>query len=290
MSATKRQIALVFLYAASLAIIGWLAWSGRSYYLTPMLQRARHALFWELKPGGRVGHAFGVAGSLMMIVMLLYSVRKRVPALHNFGTLRAWLDFHIYCGVIGPLLVVLHSTFKVQGIVALSFWSMIAVASSGVLGRYLYGQLPRRQSGDEIGLQEAAELHRRLADRLRDTYGLDASALARLDQISAGGLSQDSSLLTVLMLGPWRALAARRRLRAFLRGYRHLPRELRADLQSTARQRAQLSRRLLLWSKLRRLFHYWNVIHKPFAIVMYLFMAVHVGVALMTGYAFGASP
>ena len=50
------------------------------------------------------------------------------------------------------------------------------------------------------------------------------------------------------------------------------------------RQRAFLERRILLWDRLQRLFHYWHVLHKPFAVIMYLFMIVHVGVALATGY------
>jgi hypothetical protein len=55
------------------------------------------------------------------------------------------------------------------------------------------------------------------------------------------------------------------------------------------RQREQLRRRLRSWRQLHELFHYWHVFHKPFAILMYLFAAVHVGVAWMTGYAFGGS-
>ena len=50
------------------------------------------------------------------------------------------------------------------------------------------------------------------------------------------------------------------------------------------RQKAMLERRLVLWRRLQQLFHYWHVFHKPFAIVMYLFMIVHVAVALVTGY------
>ena len=50
------------------------------------------------------------------------------------------------------------------------------------------------------------------------------------------------------------------------------------------RQKAQVHRRILLWDRVHELFHYWHVLHKPFAVVMYLFMIVHVAVALVTGY------
>ena len=51
----------------------------------------------------------------------------------------------------------------------------------------------------------------------------------------------------------------------------------------SARRRV-LRRRILLWDALHRLFHYWHVVHKPFAIVMYLFVVVHVAVATLPGY------
>ena len=48
--------------------------------------------------------------------------------------------------------------------------------------------------------------------------------------------------------------------------------------------KVRIHRRLALWQRVRELFHYWHVFHKPFAVIMYLFMAVHIGVAWMTGY------
>jgi len=56
------------------------------------------------------------------------------------------------------------------------------------------------------------------------------------------------------------------------------------QLLAVARQKVLVQRRILLWQRLQQLFHYWHVFHKPFAIVMYLFMAVHVTVAVVTGY------
>jgi hypothetical protein len=57
-----------------------------------------------------------------------------------------------------------------------------------------------------------------------------------------------------------------------------------ADFERVVRQKAQVHRRILLWDRVHELFHYWHVLHKPFALVMYLFMIVHVAVALVTGY------
>ena len=236
---------------------------------------------------GRRGHLFGVVGSGLMVLMLLYSVRKRAKPLRNLGRLRAWLDFHIFCGIVGPLLVILHSSFKVQGLVALSFWSMIAVALSGVLGRFLYLQIPRTRAGDELTLAEVAARREELARRLEE-LGLPPEIRGQLDRIALGGVSADARLLPLLFHLPlqsvslgWRLLTFRRRLQAELKG---APRPLLREATRAARRKAVLERRIVLWSRLQQLFHYWHVFHKPFAVVMYVFMVVHVAVVLLTGY------
>ena len=88
--------------------------------------------------------------------------------------------------------------------------------------------------------------------------------------------------LAALLLAP---VTARRRFARFRREVPHLPRAVTARLGRAVRQRALLHLRLRLWRRVHELFHYWHVFHKPFAVLMYLFAAVHVGVAWATGYA-----
>ncbi len=156
-AARKRNWGLAALYAVSLVGLGLLVAYGWDYYATPLVERPHHELYWELKPGGVLGRTYGIAGASLMSLMMVYSLRKRLRIFRKLGQLRGWLDFHIYCGVMGPLLIVLHSSLKVTGIVALSFWSMVLVAASGVVGRYLYLQIPRRRSGDAMSLAEAEQ-------------------------------------------------------------------------------------------------------------------------------------
>ncbi len=219
----------------------------------------------------------------MMILMLLYSVRKRMGALRRVGSLGRWLDAHIFLGVTGPLLVILHSSFKVQGLVALSFWSMIIVASSGVLGRYLYLQIPRTRAGEALALDDLERLDRELSERLRTRFGLDEEQLAELDAVTPA-LPRRVGLLGGMARIVVDDLRLRSRLRHFARGCPSVSRPLLREFARTVRQKATSRRRLLLWDRLHELFHYWHVLHKPFALVMYLFMFVHVAVAVMTGY------
>jgi len=278
------RTALAAVYLAGVCLIGWLAWRGRDYYLTEAMLRPRHQAYWDLKPGGRLGILYGIVGASLMVVMLVYSVRKRFRPLRKAGSLRYWLDFHIVCGVFGPLFILLHSSFKVGGLVAVSFWSMVVVAGSGVLGRFLYLQIPRRRSGDELSLGEAEREIERLGVELRERFGVSAEALARLDRIAELYAPARTSLPLLLLRLPVDGLRLRWALSRAAPAGADMPAAAARALRRVVRQRVGLGRRILLWNRLQELFHYWHVLHKPFALLMYLFMTVHVTVALATGY------
>jgi len=279
-----RSTVLALLYAAAFTLLGWLAWTGRSYYATPLLERPHHPQHWELKPGGTRGRALGIAGAAMIVTMLGYTLRKRLPFLRRAAPLSVWLDAHIFLGTVGPLLIVLHTSFKVHGLVAVAFWSMVAVALSGVVGRFIYLQLPRTAAGDELTLSEALALDEELTERLRRQFRLEPAELAELDALAGGREASAKSLLRILLGLPFERLRVSLRLAAFRRRCRHVPAALLSQFTQVARQKALLRRRLVLWDRLREVFHYWHVFHKPFAVLLYLFMAVHIAVAYMTGY------
>jgi hypothetical protein len=273
---------LIVLYALStIALLSLLA-GGADFYRTPVLERAHHDGYWQWKAGGSVGHKLGVTGSSMMVLMLLYSVRKRVGALRRLGALGRWLDIHIFLGIFGPLLVVLHSTFKVQGLVALSFWSMVIVATSGVLGRFLYLQIPRTRAGEERALAELEAEDRDLSAQLRTRFRLDEAQIAQLDSLVA--IPTRVGLVGGFVRLVTDDLRLRSGLRSFAKSCRPVPATVFKDFERVVRQKAQVRRRILLWDRVHELFHYWHVLHKPFAVVMYVFMLVHVAVALVTGY------
>ena len=114
-----HRVVLALGYVVGLGSVAYFAVGGLSYYLTPLIERPRHSLYWVLKPGGELGHTFGLIGSAMMVVMLAYSLRKRLRIFRRLGPLRIWLDYHILLGVCGPLFVILHSSFKVGGLVSI---------------------------------------------------------------------------------------------------------------------------------------------------------------------------
>ena len=278
------KIALAALYLAAFALLAYLAWEGRTYYAAPLIERPRHPDYWRLKPGGSRGILYGIVGAGLMTLMLGYSLRKRFRPLRRWGALRYWLDLHILCGVIGPLFIVLHSSFKVQGLVALSFWSMVAVALSGVLGRYLYLQIPRAASGDRLTLEDVEAERARLGQAIESSSPAGARVLAELTGLLESEAASRGSLAFLLFRLPFDRWRLRRRLRRHLGRLGGAADGVTRAWMRRAWHKVELERRLLVLAEVQALFHYWHVIHKPFAIVMYLFMIVHIVVATMTGY------
>jgi hypothetical protein len=136
-----------------------------------------------------------------------------------------------------------------------------------------------------LTLAELTALDKKLSDRLRQEFALAEGQLRLLERLTAppSGRGLLRALLSLLAAD----LVLRRRLRSFAAECAAVPRTAMRELLEVARQKALAHRRLAFWDAVHRLFHHWHVIHKPFAVVMYLFMAVHIVVASMTGYAWG---
>jgi hypothetical protein len=103
---------------------------------------------------GFLGHTLGILGfGLMLVTETLYSLRKRALR-RPWGTMRSWLQFHIFTGIVGAYLVFLHSAWSFQGLAGgLTFMTAVVVVS-GFIGRYIYTAVPRTADGVVIEAQE----------------------------------------------------------------------------------------------------------------------------------------
>lgn len=111
------------------------------------------------RAGDDVGYWLGVSGGVMMLLLFAYPLRKHVKRLHGWGRVKAWFWVHMGLGIAGPLLILLHSTFRVGSLnAAMALFSMAVVVGSGVVGRFLYVRVNR-------GLHEEQATLRRLRVR-----------------------------------------------------------------------------------------------------------------------------
>jgi hypothetical protein len=159
MSKTAHRIFLSTFVAIVFITVIWLIYNGMAYYSTSLEERVYHPDNSNLKPSGFLGHGMGIAGSLFMIFgMTSYMARKRYRFLSRTGSVKYWLEFHIFLCTLGPILVLFHTSFKIGGLVAISFWSMVAVFISGIVGRFIYIQIPHTIEGRELSLTEIREM------------------------------------------------------------------------------------------------------------------------------------
>jgi hypothetical protein len=114
---------------------------------------------------GVVGHGIGIAGFvLMLMTATLYSWRK-LRSNARWGATASWLRFHMVTGLVGPYMVLLHTAMDFQCLAGLAMLLTAVVATSGLVGRYLYTRLPRL--GDPDDADEPGQASERLATRRR---------------------------------------------------------------------------------------------------------------------------
>ncbi|NJD10004.1 MAG: hypothetical protein FIB01_05995 [Gemmatimonadetes bacterium] len=271
----------------------WLLWvavaatalaAGFGYYRLPLAERAYSPLYERFAPGGEVGHGLGVVGFAMLLTgVVSYSARKRLRSLARLGRLKHWLEAHIFLCTLGPFLVSLHTSFKFGGLVAIAFWSMVAVVTSGVIGRYLYVRIPKTIHGHFLTLRELETRKQVLAGELAGAVGSEAGNLALLLPARAQGSRRGAASLLEAVRFDVQRRAARRRVRRSLRVIGG-ERALRERVLELTDEQARLEQAVVFLEPFQRLFRYWHVFHLPLAMLMFVIVAIHVGVAVAFGY------
>jgi len=211
-------------------------------------------------------------------------VRKRSRVLGRFGLLKHWLEFHIFLCTLGPVLILFHTSFKFGGIVAVSFWSMVAVFLSGVVGRFIYIQIPRTIEGRELSLNEVRDLKSNIGTLLSESYKLDEESynLILNSTKKKVGLYQ-SNIITQLTR---KHFEDRRTISSVKLACKknNLSRADRNRIVTLVKHDITLNRRIDRLVLMQNLFKYWHVAHLPFAIVMLIIMVIHVAITIVLGY------
>lgn len=263
-----------------------LIYSGFDYYSTPLKDRFYHADHQQLKPSGFIGHGIGILGSLMMITgVAIYMIRKRVKKFMRLGVLKHWLELHIFLCTVGPILILFHTAFKFGGIVSVSFWSMVAVVLSGVIGRFIYVQIPRTIQGQELNLDDIREMDIQMNNKLRNDFGIEEKLIAEINGY-AFVLQSGSSIfgsIKLIIKSFFLEKLFKSKIRRALKIHSVDKTTLKQTINIVASKLA-LQRKIKILSNMQKLFKYWHVAHLPFAIIMFVIMILHIGVAITFGY------
>ena len=161
---------------------------------------------------------------------------------------------------------------------------MAAVALSGVFGRYVYVKIPRSASGAELELKEVEEQEKALETELVERLGVERDTAAQVFHVLSESQTKGTGLFA-LVRGDIRGFFLRRKMLRSLRALLgKLSPEAAAEAIEIARRKAALRKKINYLETSRKLFHYWHVIHKPFAYVMVIVVSIHIVVAVLFGY------
>lgn len=286
-------------FAATLAIsiVVALATYGSSYYFLSAADRPFSPKHHLLRPSGPVGIQLGFVGVALFFAIFLYPLRKRIRWLGKIGSSKHWLDFHIVLGLTAPLIIAFHASFKFHGIAGVAFWIMSAVAASGIIGRYIYAQIPRSLNSAEVSLRELEILQDELTRELSEQTVLNIedfqSLLTMPTAEEVRAMPVYRAMLLVVGLDLARPLHVAR-LRARVLGigglflslgglFRSSNRELERVVTS-ARRKSTLSKRIAFLSRTQQVFHLWHVIHRPFSYSFAVLALMHIAVVTMLGF------
>jgi hypothetical protein len=244
-----------------------------------------------ITPQRGLGYWLGIIGGSMMLLLLVYSARKRVSWLRWMGGIPQWFQFHMALGVVGPLLVLYHCNFRLGSTNSnVALMCMLLVAGSGVVGRYIYTRIHANLDGKQDSLEDlqaVAEKIRTQTTKITFLPGL-LDAIDREQQRLVSRAAGPVGRLLHVITGGARAALARWRLHRLIRRtvakavahesqdiVRHTP-GIAAVACRYADRRLDAGRRVAEYRLYARLFSFWHVLHIPLFFMLLIAAVAHV--------------
>jgi hypothetical protein len=292
----SHRVLLTAGYLAAGLLLALLAVYGHDYYFLGPAARPFSPKHAALKPNGSVGLWLGLFGLSLFFIIFLYPLRKRWPWLKSKGSTRHWLNFHVLIGLSAPFVIAFHASFKFRGLAGMAFWIMSAVAISGVIGRYLYAQIPRSLSAAELSLKEVQEQQAEVTEQLAAQRVVPSEALAPIFRLPRAERVQAQPM--IVALGWMMALDLHREFN--IAGLRLRHGSIRSAIAAlggvlssghpelervigAARRQARLSKRILFLARSQQVFHLWHVVHRPFSYSFAVLALIHITVVMLFG-------
>ena len=232
-------------------------------------------LAWRSVPAAKefFGHTLGILGFVLMIMTeTLYSLRKRTRAA-RWGRMAAWLEFHIFTGLVGPFLVLLHSSWKFNGLAGVVTLLMIIVVASGFFGRYIYTAVPRTADGAEVAASALAQEINRTQVQM-DAWL--AEQPSEVQNLAAGSTTIDLAGRKFVFGRALQDLADRWQ---WAQRARHIDPALRQQakrLQHLLAERRLLRSQLASLAMARRMLGIWHAVHIPIGMALFTVACVHI--------------
>jgi hypothetical protein len=277
-----RDRSAILLVLLGLCVLAYMLWDqGQTFYLADLESRVEHNDYETLRPGGLIGHGYGIVGTIMILANLLYLARRRL-ARWSLGSMATWLNLHVFTGLVGSLLILFHSAFQFRTPIAqVTALSLGVVVVTGIAGRYLYALTPRpNRTALEEALASLDELAPGCSGRV-----YHALAIHKVTQVDT-----HHWLLAKLAAVPKWAREAR--ARGFIVSYVIEDAPVKGVLERRERRRFRKAKRAVRKYATREvvavmassLLQSWRGLHRFLALILILLVPVHIGVAWIYGY------
>jgi hypothetical protein len=224
------------------------------------------------------GHGIGIIGFILMLLTeTLYTLRKRSRSA-RWGRMSTWLQFHIFTGLVGPYMVLLHTSWKFNGLAGMVMLMTVIIVASGFLGRYIYTSVPRNMDGIEIEAYELEQQIRSVDNELQQWLATRPDLYRALsNRISTTTVSSGNKLVFGRAFEEWNA-----RLK-WWRVSSRMDQEARRQakqLNELLRRERNLRRQLASIVLTRRLLGLWHAIHIPIGMVLFTAAFIHIVAAI----------
>ena len=232
--------------------------------------------------GGLAGHLMGVVGFIMMMMTAsLYSLRKRSKKTARWGSMQSWLQFHIFTGLVGPYLVLLHTSWQFNGLAGMVTLFTVLIVLSGIIGRYIYTAVPRTSQGVELDSQ-AIESQMATSDvAFQDWLANNPTKGSALpaDVVAVPRISYNTVPLVfgrpfIELRYRWRWWLAKNRLAS------EATTKQQRELGRLLAQRRELRYQIASLALVRRTLALWHSVHNPISLALFTLAFIHIGAAL----------
>jgi len=244
-----------------------------------------------ISPESGLGYALGITGGVMMLVMLLYSLRKRAKWMRKWGPVRYWFRTHMILGVYGPVLILYHCNFQLGSQNSnIALFSMLVVAASGIVGRYFYGKIHYGLYGNKVTIKQLEQdqlITRFELSRLFEISPELHEKLKKYDNIKtsdSSGLIKSFFNVLSLSFRTRRSYArARQKLKKACRiaakkdhWDRGEYRKVMANGENYLNAYYTTIRKIAGFAFFERLFSLWHVLHVPLFFMLIITASIHV--------------
>ena len=229
-----------------------------------------------ITPEHGIGYILGIVGASGVLFLLLYSLRKWVKAFKFMGNTRRWFQLHMFMGSFSPVIIIFHSNFSLGSLNSrIALFSMLIVASSGIVGRYFYRKIHSNLTGTHKNFKK---LRNELEEEQEELLEIIPTVQVELSNFAEDMVNQPSKIIRSF----FHYISVEKKSSKLLKYVRKeikeagLDKELRKKLIKRSKRFVRHASRIAELAFFERLFSIWHILHIPLFFIMVFAVIVHI--------------